>query len=135
MRYYRGRAEASGFSVADRAVEGRLADALEQLRWALATGVAPVLITSALAQGVRALAKVASAPPGLGGAALMRELEMPQWKIDRVRKQLHGWNAAGVAHAVQAVAEADEEVKGAGTNAAYALERAVRNVVAARAAR
>jgi DNA polymerase III subunit delta len=134
LRYYRGRAEASGFSVADRAVEGRLADALEQLRWALATGVAPVLITSALAQGVRALAKVGSAPPGLGGVALMRELEMPQWKIDRVRKQLHGWNAVGVACALHAVAEADEEVKGAGTNAAYALERAVRNVVAARAA-
>jgi DNA polymerase-3 subunit delta len=134
MRYYRGRAEASGFSVADRAVEGRIADALEQLRWALATGVAPVLITSALAQGLRALAKVGSAPPGLRGVALMRELEMPQWKIDRVRKQLHGWNGAGVARAVQAVAEADEEVKGAGTNAAYALERAVRKVVAARAA-
>jgi len=41
-RYYRGRAEASGFSVADRAVEGRLSDALELLRWALAVGVAPV---------------------------------------------------------------------------------------------
>jgi DNA polymerase-3 subunit delta len=134
-RYYRGRAEASGFSVADRAVEGRLADALEQLRWALSTGVAPVLVTSALAQGVRALARVGSAPPGMSGAALVRELEMPQWKIDRVRKQLHGWNAAGVARAVQAVAEADEEVKGAGTSAAYALERAVRHVVAARATR
>jgi DNA polymerase-3 subunit delta len=47
-RYYRGRAEASGFSVADRAVEGRLADALELLRWALAVGVAPVLISSGL---------------------------------------------------------------------------------------
>src|SRR4029077_19221114 len=30
-RYYRGRAEATGFTVADRAVEGKLADALEQL--------------------------------------------------------------------------------------------------------
>jgi DNA polymerase-3 subunit delta len=39
-RYYRGRAEATGFTVADRAVEGKLADALEQLRWALATGAA-----------------------------------------------------------------------------------------------
>ena len=35
-RYYRGRAEATGFSVADHAVEGRLNEALEQLRWALA---------------------------------------------------------------------------------------------------
>ncbi|WP_179201960.1 DNA polymerase III subunit delta, partial [Streptomyces caniscabiei] len=54
-RYYTGRAEASSFEVADRAVEGRAAEALEALRWSLATGVAPVLITSALAQGVRAI--------------------------------------------------------------------------------
>src|SRR5262250_1444193 len=64
-RYYRGRAEASGFSVADRAVEGRLSDALELLRWALAVGVAPVLISSGLAQGVRLLGRVSGAPRGL----------------------------------------------------------------------
>jgi DNA polymerase III delta subunit len=60
-RYYRGRAEATGFSVADHAVEGRLPEALEQLRWALATGTAPVLITSALANGVRLLGRVGAA--------------------------------------------------------------------------
>ena len=37
-RYYHGRAEATGFSVADKACEGNLAEALAQLRWALATG-------------------------------------------------------------------------------------------------
>ena len=63
-RYYRGRAEATGFTVADRAVEGHLAQSLEQLRWALATGVSPVLICSALAQGVRLLGRVGSAPRG-----------------------------------------------------------------------
>src|SRR5215472_15462330 len=69
-RYYRGRAEATGFTVADRAVEGKLADALEQLRWALATGVSPVLISSALAQGVRALGRVGAAGRGRGADAL-----------------------------------------------------------------
>ncbi|CAM5255706.1 Elongation factor 4 [Streptomyces tendae] len=63
-RYYTGRAEASSFTVADRAVEGRAAEALEALRWSLATGVAPVLITSALAQGVRAIGKLSSARGG-----------------------------------------------------------------------
>ena len=92
-RYYRGRAEASGFSVADRAVEGRLGDALEQLRWALATGVAPVLISSALAQGVRALGKVGAVPRGRSSEALAGELGLPPWKIDRVRRQLNGWSA------------------------------------------
>ncbi len=131
-RYYRGRAEVSGFTVADTAIEGRLAEALEQLRWALATGVAPVLIVSALAQGVRGLAKVGGAPRGARGAALAKELGMPPWKIDRVQKQLRAWSADGVARALTAVAEADEQVKGGAADPAYALEKAVAEIVAAR---
>jgi DNA polymerase-3 subunit delta len=131
-RYYRGRAEASGFSVADRAVEGRLADALEQLRWALATGVAPVLISSALAQGVRGLGKVGGVPRGKSSDALAGQLGMPGWKIDRVRRQLSGWTPDGVAAALAAVAEADAQVKGEGASAGYALERAIRRIVACR---
>jgi DNA polymerase III subunit delta len=131
-RYYRGRAEASGFSVADRAVEGRLGDALEQLRWALATGVAPVLINSALAQGVRALGKVGAVPRSRSSEALAGELGLPPWKIDRVRRQLNGWSPDGVARALQAVAEADAQVKGEGVSAGYALERAVAAIVACR---
>ncbi|GLZ04306.1 DNA-binding protein [Actinomadura sp. NBRC 104412] len=134
-RYYRGRAEVSGFTVADKAIEGQLADALEQLRWALATGVAPVLIVSALAQGVRSLAKVGAAPRGARGAALAKELGMPSWKIDRVQRQLRGWSGEGVARALTAVAEADEQVKGGAADAAYALEKAVAEVVAARQVR
>lgn len=134
-RYHRGRAEVSGFNVADRAIEGRLADALEQLRWALATGVAPVLITSALAQGVRSLAKVGGAPRGLRGAGLAKELGMPTWKVDRVRQQLRGWTPEGVAEALQVVAETDAQVKGAGADAAYALEKAIGQIVSARGTR
>ena len=89
--YYRGRAEATGFTVADRAVEGHLAQALEQLRWALATGVSPVLICSALAQGVRLLGRVGSAPRGQTPPSLAAEVGAPPWKIDRVRQQLRGW--------------------------------------------
>ncbi|MCX2969882.1 MULTISPECIES: DNA polymerase III subunit delta [Streptomyces] len=132
-RYYTGRAEASSFAVADRAVEGRAAEALETLRWALATGVAPVLVTSALAQGVRAIGRLASAPGGMRPADLARELGMPPWKVDRVRQQMRGWSADGVAAALRAVAEADAAVKGAAYDPAYALEKAV--VTIARAAR
>jgi DNA polymerase III subunit delta len=132
-RYYRGRAEATGFSVADRAVEGHLAQALEQLRWALDTGVSPVLICSALAQGVRLLGRVGSAPRGASSAALAAEVGAPPWKIDRVRQQLRGWHPNGIAQALHAIAEADAQVKGEATSAAYALERAVRRIVASRA--
>src|SRR5215510_6691514 len=90
-RYYRGRAEATGFAVADRAVEGRLAEALEYLRWALAVGVSPVLITSALAQGVRLIGRVGAAPRSQPAAALAAELGAPPWRIDKVRQQLRGW--------------------------------------------
>ncbi|MBV9204831.1 MAG: DNA polymerase III subunit delta, partial [Actinobacteria bacterium] len=119
-RYYRGRAEATGFTVADRAVEGQLAPALEQLRWALATGVSPVLICSALAQGVRLLGRVGSASRGVSSAALAAEVGAPPWKIDRVRQQLRGWAPDGIARALHAVAEADAQVKGEATSAAYA---------------
>ncbi|WP_131739892.1 DNA polymerase III subunit delta [Actinomadura roseirufa] len=131
-RYYRGRAEVSGFTVADKAIEGQLAEALEQLRWALATGVAPVLLVSALAQGVRGLAKVGGAPRGARGAALAKDLGMPPWKIERVQRQLRGWSGDGVARALAAVAEADAAVKGGAADPAYALEKTVSEIVAAR---
>jgi DNA polymerase III subunit delta len=131
-RYFRGRAEATGFAVADRAVEGHLAQALEQLRWALATGVSPVLICSALAQGVRLLGRVSAASRGASSAALAAEVGAPPWKIDAVRRQLRGWQPAGIARALHAVAEADAQVKGEATSAGYALERAIRRIVASR---
>lgn len=131
-RYYTGRAEATSFTVADRAVEGRTADALEQLRWALAVGVAPVLVTSALAQGVRSIARVRAAK-STRPADLARELGMPPWKVDRARKQARTWTDAAITASLHAVAEADAQVKGEAADASYALERAV--VTVARAAR
>src|SRR5215831_14085828 len=134
-RYYRGRAEAGGFAVADRAVEGRLAEALEHLRWALAVGVSPVLITSALAQGVRLIGRVGAASRSQPAAALAAELGAPPWRIDKVRQQLRGWTPDGIARALAAVAEADAQVKGEGANPGYALEVAVRAIVACRGTR
>jgi DNA polymerase III subunit delta len=131
-RYYQGRAEASGFSVADKACEGNLPDALEQLRWALATGTSPVLITSALASGLRTLGMVGSVGRGLSPNALAADLGLPPWKIDKARHQLRGWTAAGLARAHAAVAEADAQVKGEGASAGYALERAITTIVACR---
>lgn len=131
-RYYTGRAEVTSFTVADRAVEGRTAEALEQLRWALSTGVAPVLITSALAQGVRSIGRLAGASRGMRPADLARELGMPPWKVDRVRQQLRGWTPEGVTRALCAVARADAAVKGAGDDPAYALELAVVTVAGCR---
>ena len=130
-RYYRGKAEATGFVVADRAVDGDVAGALEVLRWGLDVGLAPVLVTSALAGNLRTIAKVAQA--GRGSAqSLVKQLGMPSWKIEKAQRQSRAWQPAGIARAIAAVAAADAEVKGAGTDPAYALERAVLAIVAAR---
>jgi len=131
--YWRGRAEATGFSVADRALEGNLAAALAQLRWAMAIGTAPVLITSALARGIRTIGQVGTSR-GKSTDELAAELGIPAWKIDKIRQQLQGWSSAGLAQAHSAVARADADVKGEGASAGYALERAVRVIVESRSA-
>ena len=118
-RYYQGRAEVSGFAIADLAIEGKRFEALEQLRFALDTGVAPVLIVSAFATGLRRLGKVAAA----GGNA--RDLGLPPWQVDKLRKQARSWNPARLGAAMRAVAETDAAVKGAGADPAYALEKLV----------
>jgi DNA polymerase-3 subunit delta len=130
-RYYEGRADVTSFAVADRAVEGRTAEALELLRYALTAGVAPVLVTSALASSLRSLVTVGSAPRGLSGGDLARHAGLPPWKVDVVRRQLRGWTGDGLANAIRAVAVADANVKGAAGDAGYALERAVVAVASA----
>jgi DNA polymerase-3 subunit delta len=131
-RYHRGPAEVSGFAVADAAVDGQPGQALAQLRWALSTGVSPVLVTSALASGVRQIAQVASAGRTARPAEIAKDLGMPPWKVERVQRQSRGWRPDGIATALAAVAEADAAVKGAGVDPAYALERAVLAIAAAR---
>lgn len=122
-QYFGGRSEVTSFAVADAALAGRTGLAMEQLRWALATGVAPVLVTSALAAGVRGLGKLISAPSGLREPDLAREVGVPPWKLKTMRAQARGWDAAGLARALKAVAVADADVKGAADDAAFALER------------
>lgn len=125
--YYRGRAESSGYAVADRAVEGDVAAALETLRWAMGTGVDPVLVSSSLAANLRTIAAVASAGRG-SPDALAGPLGMPAWKIRRAQGWVRRWNPDALVEAVQAVATADADIKGAADDAAYAVERAVLTV-------
>ena len=130
-RYHRGRADLTGFAVAERAVEGDLAGALELTRWGQSTGLAPVLVTSALASTLRSVALVASAG-GAPAATVAKQLGMPPWKVDKTRRQMRGWHPDGLSTALRAVAEADGEVKGAAADQAFAVERVLLAVVSAR---
>jgi DNA polymerase-3 subunit delta len=132
--YHPGRAEVSGFAVADLAVVGNSAGALEALRYALGVGVPHVVIADAMADGVRTIARVASA--GRGDAyALASRLGMPAWKVKRAQSQSRGWSEPGVRRALREVADLNADVKGAAASPSYALERAVRALAAARASR
>ena len=122
--YYRGRAESSGFNVADRAVEGDAAAALETMRWAMATGLDPVLVSSSLAANLRTIAAVASAGRG-SPDALAGVLGMPAWKVRKAQGWVRRWQPAALVEAVRAVAAADADIKGGADDAAYAAERAV----------
>jgi DNA polymerase-3 subunit delta len=128
--YYRGRAESTGFAVADRAVEGDLGAALETLRWAFATGLDPILVSSSLAANLRLIAQVGGAGPGSPDAVAAR-LKMPAWKVRRAQGWLRRWRPEALGDAVRAVAAADADLKGAADDAAYAVERAVLRVAAA----
>ncbi|MFB9311820.1 DNA polymerase III subunit delta [Nocardioides plantarum] len=131
-RYFGGRAEAKSFVVADHAFSGRREQALEELRWALDNGTAAVLITSAFAGSARGLARYKGAPRGLREADLARDVGVPPWKLKTIRGQAQSWSESGLARAIRAVAQADADVKGASSDAAYALERLVLTVAALR---
>jgi DNA polymerase III subunit delta len=131
-RYFGGRAEVKSFAIADAALAGRTSTALEELRWALEGGTPAVLVTSAFATGLRGLAKVASSPRGLREGDLAREAGVPPWKIRTLREQARGWDDHGLATAITAVAQADADVKGAASDAAFSLERMVLAVTSAR---
>ena len=130
-RYHRGRAEVSGFTVADSVMAGDLSAALESLRWAMVVGVAPVLVADALADGVRTIAKVSGAR-GSNSYALASQLGMPAWKIDKAKAAGRGWNSDGLVVGMAVVARLNADVKGAAVDPEYALEKAVLDLVAAR---
>jgi len=129
-RYYGGRVETNSFVVADTAVAGRYGEALLTLRHALASGADPVPLVAAFAMKLRTMARVA----GARGTSrqIAADLGMKDWQVDRARRDLQaGWTERSLGLAIQSVARADAEVKGASRDPVFALERMV-TVVATR---
>lgn len=132
-RYHGGKVEATGFRVADAAVAGDAGEALRLLRHAVAVGVDPVPIVAVLAGQLRQLAKVGGAGRGRS-ADLARELGMAPWQVDKARRALAGWTGPALGRSIQAVAAADEEVKGGGRDPVYAVEHAILTITRERGA-
>lgn len=128
-KYYGGRVEATAFKVADAALAGRGSLALSSLRHALATGVDPVPLVAALAMKMRQVAKVAGRRKS--AAALAKELGMAPWQAQQAMEQAQYWSEEDLSRCIQAVADADAQVKGASRDPVYALERAVTEIALA----
>ncbi|WP_433194127.1 DNA polymerase III subunit delta [Nocardia sp. CA-107356] len=127
-RYYSGKAEISGFDVAELAVAGDRPGAMEALRWANDRGVPHVLLADALADSVHTIARVGSAGRG-DPFKLAQQLGMPPWKVKKAQAQARGWNAASIGSALQVVATLNADVKGGAADPNYALEHALSRIL------
>lgn len=126
-RYYQGKAEVSGFEVADYAIAGNVRAAVALARRALQLGVAPVLLASALSSAVADIAKVA----GVGNINSRRDAAkfgMAPWKLDKTIRTARRWTTPMIAQAVQITANLDAGVKGHSADPDYAVEDAVRQI-------
>ncbi len=131
-RYYRGRAEVTGFTVADAVMSGNLSRAVETLRWALNPGLDPVPIADALADGVRTVARVSAAGRG-SPDQLAGSLGMPAWKIRNAQGWVSAWPPEALAQAMRVIGTCNVDVRGGVEDRGYAIERAVTELVGLRA--
>lgn len=127
-RYYSGKAEISGFDVAELAVTGDRPAAMEALRWANDRGVPHVLLADALADSVHTIARVGSAGRG-DPFKLAQSLGMPPWKVKKAQAQARNWTPATIGSALQVVATLNADVKGGAADSSYALEHALTRIL------
>lgn len=125
-RYHSGVVGVSGFTVAERAVTGDVAGAIEALEWAMHTGTPHVVLADALADAVHTIAIVGT-QRGAAPADMARQ-GLPPWKVKKVNAQTRYWSIDTLGRALQVVARLNGEVKGQAEDSSYALERAVRAV-------
>lgn len=97
-RYFQGRAEVTSFAVSDAVLAGQTGQALERLRWALDLGVAPVLVTSALANGLRSLGRYLDVrAERMSDIEMSRIVGVPPWKVKTLARQSRLWSETAVA--------------------------------------
>ena len=87
-------------------------------------------MVAAFAMKMRTMARVA----GQRGSSrdIAMRVGMKDWQVDRARRDLQtGWSPRSLGAAIQAIARADAEVKGASRDPIFALER-MATVVATR---
>lgn len=125
--YYVGRAEVSGFDVADLAVTGHITNAVAMARRAMQVGAKPISLATALGMGITGIAKVFGAGR-IDARRDARAFGMSPWQLEKTVRNSRNWTPATIAQAVQIVADLDGATKGNALDEEYAVEQAVREI-------
>lgn len=125
--YYAGVAEVNGFDIADLAVAGKTAQALASTRRALQLGASPVALAAALGSKVGAIARLYTTR-GANAKQLAGTLGMHPFVVEKTMSVARRWSGDNVSEAVIIVADLDARAKGAGGDADFAVENAVRRI-------
>ena len=121
-QYLTSNPQVTGFTVADKAIEGKTAEAIIAMRSAVEQGTDPIALIGALAMKLRTLAKASAVRSGVISTA---EAKTNPWVLKNAMRQLGGWTSAGLASCIQMLAWADEQSKTNGGDPVYALERSI----------
>ncbi|MFT4147503.1 MAG: DNA polymerase III subunit delta [Micrococcaceae bacterium] len=128
-QYYGGRVEVTVFKVVDAATAGNTEKALAGLRHAMSIGLEAVPLVAAMAAKLRTMARVSDKQGN--PASLAKELGAAPWQLQQAQRDLRGWNPKTLTQAIEAVADADSEVKGGSKDPNFAVENMVRIVSSA----
>lgn len=121
-QYLTANPQVTGFAVADKAMEGRTAEAIVAMRSAVEQGTEPIALIGALAMKLRTLAKASAVRSGVISQA---EAKTNPWVLKNATRQLGGWTSAGLSRCIRTLAWADEQSKTNGGDPVYALERSI----------
>lgn len=121
-RYLTANPQVTGFSVADKALAGRGAEAIIAMRAAIEQGTDPIAMIGALAMKLRTIAKASAVR---SGAISQAEAKTNPWVLKNAMRQLGGWSSEGLGRCIQMLAWADEQSKTSGGDPIYALERSI----------
>ncbi|NMM94328.1 DNA polymerase III subunit delta [Bifidobacterium oedipodis] len=121
-QYMTANPQVTGFAVADKAMEGRTAEAIVMMRSAVEQGTDPIALIGALAMKLRTVAKASAVKSGTISQA---EAKTNPWVLKNAMRQLGGWTSQGLGRSIQTLAWADEQSKTNGGDPMYALERSI----------
>ena len=121
-RYLTSNPQVTGFSVADKAIAGRTAEAIIAMRSAVEQGTDPIALIGALAMKLRTIAKASAVK---AGTITQAQAKTNPWVLKNAMRQLSGWTSAGLGQCIRMLAWADEQSKTNGGDPVYALERCI----------